>query len=173
MSTVRELRGDKVAARDGVIGVLRDVYFDDARWAVHFLVVDEGATHRLVPPASVEPGLSGKRKLRLGVTRAQLRAQRGGRPVGKVPGRVCSGADVIGYGVEARDGPVGRLRDLVVDDDIWEIRDVVVDTLPWWPGGIVRVHPAYVEHIDRRRRTVRLRLTREQVKRSGARTPRR
>jgi hypothetical protein len=37
----------------------------------------------------------------------------------------------------------------------------------------VRVHPAYVERIDAGARKVRLRLTREQVRRSGAVTPRR
>jgi hypothetical protein len=78
--------------------------------------------------------------------------------------RLRSGADVIGYAVQARDGPIGRLRDIVVDDDTRAIRGVVVDTRPWWPGDEVRMDPQHVERIDRRGRKVHLRLTRKQLK---------
>jgi hypothetical protein len=48
----------------------------------------------------------------------------------------------------------------MIDDDTWAIRDVVVDTTKWWPGGQVRVHPQYVERIDPAQRKVYVRLTR-------------
>jgi hypothetical protein len=169
VSTVRELHGDTVAARDGVIGELRDVYFDDARWTARFFLVDEGPRHRLIPPRTVERGLSGPKKLRLGVTRAQLCALEVREPAV----HLCSGMHVIGCAVQARDGPVGRVRDIVLDDATWEIREVVVDTRPWWPGRLAQVHPQYVERVDPRGRNVRVHLTREQVKLSGARTARR
>lgn len=173
MTTIRELRCDDVAARDGIVGSVEDVYFDDERWAVRYLVVDTGGPGRrlLVPPTAVEPGLSGKRKVRLGLTLEQVEST----PVeeGDDPRPLCSGAELIGYGIEARDGAIGEVEDLVIDDDSWAIRDVVVDTLKWWPGGLVRVHPEYVERIDRDGRKVHLRLTREQVKLSGAPSARR
>jgi sporulation protein YlmC with PRC-barrel domain len=172
VSTIRGLRGDDVAARDGVVGSVEDVVFDQASWAVRYLVVDTGAPGRrlLVPPAAVERGLSGKHKLRLGLTAEQLE----GSIVEQADEeRLTSGTEVIGYRIEARDGALGEVQDLIVDEDAWAIRDVVVDTRPWWPGGHVQVHPAYVERIDREARKVHLRLTREQVKRSGAVTPRR
>ena len=169
MSTVRELHGDKVAARDGVIGALHDVYFDDAQWVVRFFVVEEGARQRLIPPRTVEPGLSGRKKLRLGLTRAQLRGLKVRRPA--VP--LCSAMQMVGCAVEARDGTAGRVRDIVLDEETWQIREVLVDTSPWWPGGLARVHPQYVERVDGRGRKVHLRLTRQQVKLSGAKTPRR
>ena len=164
MSTLRELHGDKVAARDGLVGWLRDVYFDDEHWAVRYFVVHTHdwapARRMLIPPDSVEPGLSGPNKIRLALTRAQVERVR----VGEVtPARLRSGIDIIGYGIEARDGSLGEVEDLVV----------VVDTRKWWPGGHVRVHPAYVERIDRERRKVHVRLTRAQVRRSGARSARR
>lgn len=172
MTTIRGLRGDDVAARDGIVGSVEDVFFDDTHWAVRFFLVDTGAPGRrlLVPPAAVEPGLSGKRKLRLGLTLEQLEdtAVEPDDSAG-----LCSGASVIGYAIEARDGQLGEVQDLVVDEDTWAIRDVVVDTRTWWPGGHVRVHPAYVERIDRQGRKVHLRLTRDQIRRSGAVTPRR
>lgn len=171
MSTIRELRGDKVAARDGVVGSVNDVYFDDRSWSVRYFVVRTPERCMLIPPAVVEPGLSGPRKIRLALTRAQLARVRVAKAA--VPGRVRSGAGVLGYRIEARDGPLGEVQDFIVDQDTWAIRDVVVDTRPWWPGGHVRVHPAYVERIDRAKRKVHVRLTRAQMKRGGAVSPRR
>jgi hypothetical protein len=64
VSTLRQLRGDDVAARDGVIGALDDLVFDDEQWAVYALAVDTGSPRGrvLIPPQAVEPGLSGARK---------------------------------------------------------------------------------------------------------------
>jgi hypothetical protein len=84
-----------------------------------------------------------------------------------------SGREVIGYVIEARDGTIGELDDFVVDENDWAIRDVVVDTRKWWPGGQVQVHPEYVERIDWGERRMHLRLTRDEVKNAGAQTPRR
>ncbi len=224
--TVKELKGDEVLARDGRIGSVDDVYFDDERWAVRYLVVDTGGwlpgKRVLISPASVEPELSSGGNLRLALMREQVERAphaESDRPVSRqyeiahaahfgypyywsgpflwgaaaypVPSaagaeaehaarqavedgdpHLRSGAEVIGYGIEARDGSIGEVQDFVVDEKTWAIRDVVVDTMKWWPGGHVRVHPAYVERIDWQERTVHLRLTRDEVKLSGAATPR-
>ena len=225
--SIRNLIGDRVLARDGGIGSVHDLYFDDERWAVRYLVVDTGewlpGKRVLISPASVEPGLSSGGNVRLGVAREQVQSAppaESDRPVSRryeiaharhfgypyywagpmlwgvgaypVPLRadatlageaeakpeegdphLRSGAEVIGYGIEARDGAIGEVEDFIVDDKSWAIRDIVVDTLKWWPGGHVRVHPEYVERIDWNERKVHLRLTREQVKLAGAATPRR
>jgi sporulation protein YlmC with PRC-barrel domain len=172
---VRELRGEKIAARDGLIGSVDDVYFDDGEWAVRYLAVDSGRWLRgrrlLVPPAAVETALSSKRKIRLALTREQIEAMPAAEHV--AGGRLRSGSEVIGYGIEARDGTIGEVQDFVVDDSTWAIRDVVVDTTKWWPGGHVCVHPEYVERVDWSERKVHLRLTRDEVKLSGAQSPRR
>jgi len=55
---MQDLRGDSIVARDGVVGSLKDVYFDDQRWGVRYLVVDTGrwlpGRKVLISPASVE-----------------------------------------------------------------------------------------------------------------------
>ena len=220
--TIRNMRGDEVVARDGSIGSVADVYFDDEKWAVRYVVVDTGGwlsgRQVLIPPAAVEAELSRGKKLRLALQREQVEKAPGAetdRPVSRqreaelarhygfpyywsgpllwggaaypvaVPPpadeppleegdtHLRSGAEIIGYGIEARDGSIGEVEDFVIDDRTWAIRDVVVDTKKWWPGGQVEVHPEYVERIDWDERKVHVRLTREQVKLSGARTPRR
>jgi uncharacterized protein YrrD len=42
LHTVKELHNFSVGASDGEIGEIRDVYFDDQRWVVRYLVVDTG-----------------------------------------------------------------------------------------------------------------------------------
>ena len=42
LHNVKELSGLAVGARDGELGKVKDVYFDDQRWAIRHLVVDTG-----------------------------------------------------------------------------------------------------------------------------------
>ena len=42
LNPLKELLGHSIHASDGPIGVLEDVYFDDARWVMRYLVVDIG-----------------------------------------------------------------------------------------------------------------------------------
>ena len=62
---------------------------------------------------------------------------------------------MIGCGIEARDGAIGSVADLVVDDETWEITDVLVDSREWLPGKLLLISPQVIERIDwpRRRST--------------------
>ena len=42
MRTVGPLNGSTVNARDGQIGIVEEVYFDDASWTIRYFVVDAG-----------------------------------------------------------------------------------------------------------------------------------
>jgi sporulation protein YlmC with PRC-barrel domain len=230
IQTVRDLRGDEIMARDGAIGSVDDVYFDDERWAVRYLVVDTGSwlpgKRVLISPAVVDGAISNPAVVHLELTREQVQnapEERSDLPIsrqyekalaayfgyppywagpmlwGRTPlpargqppaeaaeleaireGRqgildgdphLRSCAEVIGYSIEARDGSIGEVQDFVIDEGTWAIRDVVVDTMKWWPGGHVRVHPEYVERIDWGERRMHLRLTRDEVKRAGTSGP--
>jgi uncharacterized protein YrrD len=50
MQNTKELYGKKLASLDGEIGHVKDFYFDDAAWAIRYVVVDTGSwlTGRLV-----------------------------------------------------------------------------------------------------------------------------
>lgn len=56
--------------------------------------------------------------------------------------------EVTGYHVQARDGEVGHVEDFIVDDDLWTIRYVVVDTRNWLPGRKVILAPGWFERFD-------------------------
>lgn len=230
--TVRELQGDTIHARDGALGAVQDVYFDDERWGVRYLVVDTGTwlpgRQVLISPTSIDSASPDASAVRVNLTRDQVKGAPGiesDRPVSRqyemahaahfgypyywsgpllwgavaAPGsplaagtagslgpgqsaakraaeeelaqadsHLRSGAEVIGYDIEARDGAIGAVEDFVVDERTWAISDVVVDTRKWWPGGQVRIAPSEVERIDWNGRKMHLRLTREQVKAAAA-----
>jgi sporulation protein YlmC with PRC-barrel domain len=42
LRSVKQLYGDRLGASDGEIGQVRDFYFDDATWALRYLVADTG-----------------------------------------------------------------------------------------------------------------------------------
>ena len=42
LHSIKQLRGTKLGASDGVIGQLKDFYFDDRNWVVRYLVADTG-----------------------------------------------------------------------------------------------------------------------------------
>ena len=74
---LKELKGREVLARDGRIGSVDDVYFDDERWAVRYLVVDTGnwlpGRKVLISPASVPQQEHAAEEIRVALTREQVR----------------------------------------------------------------------------------------------------
>ena len=74
--------------------------------------------------------------------------------------------EVIGYHIQARDGETGHLEDLIVDDESWFIRYLVIDTRNWLPGRKVLVAPAWAEQVDWVARKIHLDLSRETIRNS-------
>jgi len=173
------MRNLPVLARDGRAGYVTDVYFDDARWAVRYLVVDTGHAmpqrEVLIDPAAIERDRTGIDAIHLTLSRVDvewspdagidlpLSLQHGMsdvRPSGDP--HLRSSEVVISYAIEALDGPFGHLEDLLADDRDWSIACLVVAT---WPGGRRRlVPPAAVRVVDRPERKVKLGLYRSQLR---------
>lgn len=55
-----------------------------------------------------------------------------------------SGRELIGYAVGATDGDAGHVDDLLIDDDGWIVRYLVVDTRHWLSGRKVLLSPDWV-----------------------------
>jgi hypothetical protein len=71
-----------------------------------------------------------------------------------------------GYSIEASDGGIGHVEDLLVDEEFWRIRYLVIDTTNWWPGGNVVVAPDWIRSVSWESSAVSVDLTREQIKHS-------
>jgi len=59
-----------------------------------------------------------------------------------------SADDLLGYHIEAEDGRIGHVDEILIDANGWIVRYLVVDTRDWWPGKLVLVVPAAIAGID-------------------------
>ena len=77
LQRVDELLGFTIHATDGDIGRVRDLYFDDHRWTVRYLVVDTGhwlpGRRVLLSPASIRKAEWARRELVVAQSREQIR----------------------------------------------------------------------------------------------------
>jgi uncharacterized protein YrrD len=59
-----------------------------------------------------------------------------------------SSQDLKGHVIEALDGEIGKVEDLIFDEESWAIRYLVVDTRVLWSGKIVLISPLWIEQIN-------------------------
>ncbi|MEJ2208185.1 MAG: PRC-barrel domain-containing protein [Anaerolineae bacterium] len=74
-----------------------------------------------------------------------------------------SSKEVLGYRIQSRDGQVGSVEDLIVDDELWAIRYVVVETaasLSRLPGKKVLISPVWIEAVTWEDKSVLVGLSR-------------
>ncbi len=80
--------------------------------------------------------------------------------------RLRSMVDVLGYSIQARNGRVGHLDDFIIEDEVWSIYYVIVDTHDVLPGKKVLVSLQWVEDVDWEQKLVTVDLQRETVENS-------
>jgi hypothetical protein len=68
------------------------------------------------------------------------------------------------YVIEAHDGAIGEVKDLLFDDKTWKIRWLVVDVGTWLAGRKVLLHPSCVIQGNYMGQKLAVRLTRAQIK---------
>lgn len=69
-------------------------------------------------------------------------------PIKARPTHLRSAKEVVGYYINASDGDIGHVEDLVLNEELWTIQHVVIDTRNWLPGKKVKIEPKWVESID-------------------------
>lgn len=84
----------------------------------------------------------------------------------RVDPHLRSTREVIDYYIQARDGDIGHVEDFIIDDALWVMRYMVVDTRNWWPGKKVLVAPQWITEIRWGDAQVQVDMTREQIKSS-------
>lgn len=230
-----DLEGYAIRATDGLIGHVKDIYFDDEAWTIRYLVVETGswlASRKvLISPVAVGwPDWTGK-VLPVSITREQVKNSPDidtDKPVSRqhemeyfgyygyypyywggaglwggaaYPGAMLTGAGYAGsgagyltaqaeqarvareagrhenddqhlrsakavmkYNIEASDGGIGHAQGLLLDDESWAIRYLVVDTSNWWLGHQVLIAPRWIQHVSWSEHIVSVNLTRQSVK---------
>lgn len=79
--------------------------------------------------------------------------------------------EVLGYRIEATDGPLGFAKDFLLDDEGWAIRYAVVDTESWKPGREVLAPPEWVETVSWAEKRIHLKVSRAKLKTSQRADP--
>jgi len=70
---------------------------------------------------------------------------------------------VARYHVEGSDGDIGHVASLLIDEETWAIRYLVVNTGSWWLGHEVLVAPAWIREVSWGDSTVYVELNRRQI----------
>jgi hypothetical protein len=165
-----ELAGDAVRATDGSAGRVKDFYFDPQRRRVEYLVVETGGAVGgrtvLVSPAAIDLRRSSEQSMFATVSSADI--ERAPSAEAARAARLCSGCEMIGYAVEAGDGPVGNVVDVLIDDETWSLARLVIHTRKWLPVRELTLPAAAIAHVDPQSRRITTRLARHDMESSAA-----
>jgi uncharacterized protein YrrD len=71
---------------------------------------------------------------------------------------------VTGYHLHASDGNIGHITDILVDEQTWAIRYLIVETGNWWSGHKVLIAPLWIDDVQWLEKRVNVKLTRQEVK---------
>jgi hypothetical protein len=217
----KHLKGFSLRSREGEIGEVTDLYFDNLHWQVRYFVVRTGTwlKHRLVllSPESIQAPEWSNRVLPTSLDREAIRRSpdwESDRPVSRqyeevlrkhyswpvywggvgaggpfpIPPPLPAETDAnaaedlsdelegdphlfsvnafVGHHVQATDGEIGHVDDLLIDDDRWIVRYLVVDTRNWWPGKKVILSPWWASGVDWPARRIDMDLKRAAIKSS-------
>lgn len=76
---------------------------------------------------------------------------------------LCSIKDLKGYELAARDGGIGKAREVYFDDAHWVVRHLVADTGGWLSGRKVLISPHAIAAVEPAQRRLAVELTRRQI----------
>jgi hypothetical protein len=172
----RRLKEALVRGTDGDLGILERLYFDEEQWTIRHLVLsrDKSLNGGLVriSPASIQPNWN-VAMLLANLSGNEVRdrpeiAPDADPPAATEPSTapVRSTDQIIGLHLQATDGEIGHVDDLLIDEDTWRIRYLVVDTSNWIGGKWVAIVPSVLRSIDWAGGTVTVAITRDAVRQS-------
>lgn len=72
--------------------------------------------------------------------------------------------EISGYGIAASDGEIGSVKDLIMDDEDWRARYLVVDTGKWLPGKKVLLSTDWIQACDWAESEMTVDLSRDSIK---------
>ena len=233
LRNTNDLQGYAIRATDGLIGHLKDFYFDDQKWVIRYLIVDTGtwlsSREVLVSPMAIGQPNWGDEVIPASMTKEQIKnspdidtnkpvsrqhemeylnyysypyywggsglwgGEMGpnmimpgyeGRHAGPHPLRtpeetaqehaqalthedddphLRSCKSVVGHTIHATDGDIGHVQGMLVDDETWALRYLVVDTSNWWLGHKVLIVPQWVQDISWTDSKVSVNLSRQAI----------
>lgn len=145
LRSLNDLRRFTISATDGILGNVRDGYFDKRNWTVPYVVAqspDVPGRRMLVDSGSLEVSASHPilHRVERGVER---RLEQATREIAD-DSHLHALSALIGNIVESEEGEIGHVDDLLIDDRTWAIRYLVVNAEKWCPDKHVWISPEWV-----------------------------
>lgn len=222
LRSMKDMETYSISATNGVIGQVKDFYFDDEAWVIRYLVVETGAwlssRRVLISPITIGRPNWSEKSIPVLITQEQVKnspdidtdkpvsrqhemgylgyfgypnywgggglwgagfypdmlqaglgndgssgASHSTRSQQDDP-NLRSGNAIMKYYVHATDGDIGHVQGLIVDEETWAIRYLVVNTSNWWLGHQVIIAPEWIDNVDWLDSKVSVDLTRQAVK---------
>lgn len=159
-------QGTPVTAQGADAGAITRFAIDLDQWIVRHIAVStetaDGQAELLISPAAIAGGTD-RDGLAL-ATAPSVHASSATALEQPDHGRLVDSSDLIGAHIDAVDGSLGHVDDLIVEDDNWHVRYVVVDTRNWWLGKHVLLAPEWIDRFDAATRTVHVNVNRDAIK---------
>ena len=226
LRSMKNMEDYTIGATDGIIGRVKDFYFDDEVWVIRYLVVESGdASSRrrvLISAISIGQPNWSEKILPVSLTRARIQnspdidthkpvsrqqemgylgyygygtywgggglwgagiypdelqaglqkeASSTGLPHQGDDVHLRSGNEIMRYYVHASDGDIGHVQGLIVDENSWAIRYIIVNTSNWWLGHQVIISPEWIDDVDWAESKLSIDLTRQAIKDSPPYNP--
>jgi hypothetical protein len=125
LRSASRILGYRLSAEDGEVGRCVDFLLEPHTWIVRYVLVDaapRGDEHRvLVSPFRLRKTEWASRRWVVDGTRDQVQTELASAPA------LQSLKQLIGFGLDDAEGNVGHIEDLIVDDDSWHCRFLVVN----------------------------------------------
>ena len=77
-----------------------------------------------------------------------------------------SARELNGFHIQATDGEIGHVDDVLLDEQSWGIRYLVLDTSNWIGGRSVVISPRLLSGVDWPDRMVKVEVARDEVRQS-------
>lgn len=78
---------------------------------------------------------------------------------------------VMKYHVHASDGDMGHVDGMLIDEETWAVRYLIINTSNWWQGHQVLVAPDWIDDVSWRDSKVSVKLTRRAIQDAPAYEP--
>ena len=82
----------------------------------------------------------------------------------ELEGALRSAVEVMDYDVSATDGDIGRVEDIIIEDDSWVIRYLAIDTGALLPGKKVLINTEWIDTVSWTDTRVKIDLTQDAVR---------
>ena len=71
---------------------------------------------------------------------------------------------IVGYHIHASDDEIGHVAGMLIDEQTWVVRYLIVNTSNWWLGHQVLISPQWIEAVNWANETVTVSMTRQAIK---------